>query len=173
MNSEQKKGQGRFLPSLAVDSSRQTPYSFLGDSRTRRVPASALFNTTAPRVCLIRSISGLGYSHHDGIRISGLTLAARQFPWASFVRHWHFRLVRKTFWTSFICQVRICNYLDRSKSTTADRTRPKADGKRIPTERAIKVAFAVNSFPGRATLATSSPPVSKSEGSRGTALGSP
>jgi hypothetical protein len=43
----------------------------------------------------------------------------------------------------------------------------------MPTDRTINAAWAVNSLPGRAKLATSSPPDVKSGASNGTAAGSP
>jgi hypothetical protein len=60
-----------------------------------------------------------------------------------------------------------------STATTADRTRANAAGVRTPTERTISPVWAVNSLPGRAKLATRSPPDAKSEASSGTAAGSP
>src|SRR5947209_2538100 len=44
---------------------------------------------------------------------------------------------------------------------------------RTPTKSTIKQAWAVNSLPGRAKLATNSPPDAKSGASSGTAAGSP
>ena len=46
-------------------------------------------------------------------------------------------------------------------ATTADKTRPTAAGVRTPTVRRINAAWAVNSLPGRAKLATISPPDSE------------
>jgi hypothetical protein len=58
-------------------------------------------------------------------------------------------------------------------ATTADKTRANAGAVRTPTERTINPAWAVNSLPGRAKLATRSPPDAKSGTSNGTAAGSP
>jgi hypothetical protein len=56
---------------------------------------------------------------------------------------------------------------------TAESTRANAAGVSAPTERTINPAWAVNSLPGRAKLATSNPPDAKSGASSGTAAGSP
>src|SRR5207249_10306657 len=61
----------------------------------------------------------------------------------------------------------------RSNTSTALSTRWNAVSFKWPTDRTISAALAVNSFPGRAKLATSSPPDAKSAVSSGSAAGSP
>jgi hypothetical protein len=61
----------------------------------------------------------------------------------------------------------------RSKPITAPRTRWSAASFSRPTDRTMSAMWAVNSFPGRAWLATSSPPVAKSGVSNNSADGSP
>ncbi|HUR52857.1 MAG TPA: hypothetical protein VMZ71_01915 [Gemmataceae bacterium] len=61
----------------------------------------------------------------------------------------------------------------RDTATTASSNRVVAVVFSLPTDRTSKAALAVKSFPGRAKLATSNPPVAKSGASRRIALGSP